>query len=195
VSEELPPAVRLMLRAGEFAGVGPFAAVAGTIAQLAAEAALDAGARNVVIENGGDIALAGERNFRVGIFAGEASFSGRLALEFFPDDLPAGACTSSGKVGHSISVGDADAVTVIADEASIADAAATAIANEVQGSGEEPVKRGLRRARRIRGVRGCIILKGSVLGAAGDLPKLVPASPESVELANVGNRYWLRNWE
>ena len=170
--EELPRVVELMVRAGQTAGVGPFAAVAGAIAQLALEGAKEAGAVNVVVENGGDIALDGRREFSVGIFAGDHPLSGKLALSLTPAELPAGVCTSSGTVGPSLNFGWADAVTVISDEASLSDAAATSISNEVRGEAEEAVGRGLERAREIPGVRGCLILFGDRVGAVGRLPRL-----------------------
>ncbi|MCQ8898035.1 MAG: UPF0280 family protein [Hadesarchaea archaeon] len=170
--EELPRVVELMVRAGQTAGVGPFAAVAGAIAQLALEGAKEAGAVNVVVENGGDIALDGRRGFSVGIFAGDHPLSGKLALSLTPAELPAGVCTSSGTVGPSLNFGWADAVTVISDEASLSDAAATSISNEVRGEAEEAVGKGLERAREIPGVRGCLILFGDRVGAVGRLPRL-----------------------
>lgn len=170
--EELPRTVELMVRAGEVAGVGPFASVAGAIAQRALEGAREAGGVNVVVENGGDIALDGRREFSVGIFAGSHPLSGRIALVLTPRELPAGVCTSSGTVGPSLSFGWAEAVTVVSDEASLSDAAATSISNEVRGEAEEAVGRGLDRAREIPGVRGCLILYGGKVGAVGKLPRL-----------------------
>ena len=170
--ERLPRVVELMVEAGRKAGVGPFAAVAGAIAQLALEGAKEAGAVNAVVENGGDIALDGRREFSVGILAGEHPLSGRLVLSLSPAELPAGVCTSSGTVGPSLSFGWADAVTVISDEAALADAAATSISNEVRGEAEEAVGRGLDRAREIPGVRGCLILFRDRVGAVGRLPSL-----------------------
>jgi hypothetical protein len=44
-----------------------------------------------------------------------------------------GVCTSSGKIGHSISFGKADAVMVACKDAALADAYATAYCNRVSG--------------------------------------------------------------
>jgi len=170
--EKLPSVVELMVRAGEAAGVGPFASVAGAIAQLALEGAKEAGGINVVVENGGDIALDGRRRFLVGIFAGDHPLSGRIALALGPGELPAGVCTSSGRVGPSLSLGWAEAVTVVSDEASLSDAAATSICNEVRGEAEEGIGRGLEKAKEIEGIRGCLILYGGRVGAVGRLPPL-----------------------
>lgn len=169
-----PRVIQLMLKAGEIANVGPFAAVAGAVSQVASEAAVEAGAKNVVIDNGGDISIIGDREFRVGIYAGEAKISGRIGFLLTKSDLPAGVCTSSGTVGHSMSFGMADAVVVVADEASVADAAATAVANEVRGEDvEQSIKRGLDRAGDISPIRGCLIVRKSHVGTTGRLPKLL----------------------
>ena len=187
---EHPKIIELMLRAGELAGVGPFAAVAGAISQVAAEAAIDAGAKNVLIENGGDIAIAGNRDFRVGIFAGDAEGSEKIGFLVEARELPLGICTSSGTVGHSLSFGHADAAVVIAREASVADAAATAIANEVKGGDvKSSIERGLSRARRIPEIRGCLIVREKHIGTWGRLPRLIRVAPESQELSVTSKRY------
>lgn len=169
-----PKVIELMLRAGEIANVGPFAAVAGSISQIASDAALEAGARSVLVENGGDISIAGNREFRVGLYAGDSKISGKVGFLFRPKDLPAGVCTSSGTVGPSMSFGEADAVTVIADEASVADAAATSVANEVGGADVGlSIARGLDRADEIPEVRGCLIVRAKGVGTTGKLPELI----------------------
>ncbi len=185
-----PRVVNLMLRASEIAGTGPFAAVAGSISQVAAEAGASTGANNILVDNGGDIAIIGDREFRVGIYAGDSPISKSFALLVRPEDLPGGICTSSGSVGHSVSFGDADAVVVVADEASVADAAATSIANVVTGGDAwSSIKRGLDRSRRIQEIRGCLIVRGPHIGAWGKLPKLVGASPEDEGISAISKRY------
>jgi len=185
-----PRVIELMLRAGELAEVGPFAAVAGAISQVAAEAALNAGAKNVLVENGGDITIIGARDFRVGVFAGDAKGSGKIGFLVRAGELPIGICTSSGTVGHSLSFGDADAVVAVAHEASIADAAATSIANEVKGEDiKSSIEQGLGRAKCIREIRGCLIARGDCIGTWGELPELIKVTPESQELLNTREKY------
>jgi hypothetical protein len=185
-----PRVIELMLRAGELAEVGPFAAVAGAISQVAAEAALNAGAKNVLVENGGDITIIGARDFRVGVFAGDAKGSGKIGFLVRAGELPIGICTSSGTVGHSLSFGDADAVVAVAHEASIADAAATSIANEVKGEDiKSSIEQGLSRAKCIREIRGCLIARGDCIGTWGELPELIKVTPESQELLNTREKY------
>lgn len=171
--DEYPEIINMMLRASEIAETGPFSAVAGSISQLASEAGVKFGSGNVLVDNGGDISIIGEKDFNVGIHAGASSLSGGLALSLKARDLPIGICTSSSSVGHSMSFGNADAVVIVAKEASIADAVATAVANEVKGGDtESSINNGLGMADDIPEINGCIIIKGSHIGMVGRLPKI-----------------------
>lgn len=108
----------------------PMAAVAGTIADAVADWLFFSGSTKVVVDNGGDIAIrltAGE-TVSVGIRPGinHLDISHVLNLD---DRKPSWGVTTSGRGGRSLTRGIASAVTVIAENASIADAAATSIAN------------------------------------------------------------------
>lgn len=172
VGAEVPGVVKLMAEAGRLADVGPMAAVAGTLAQLAVEDAVAAGAKNIVVENGGDIFIHGNRPYTVAIHAGESPLSNKIALEIDVTRLPLGVCTSSATVGPSLSFGEADAVTVLAKSGALADAAATAICNETKGGPEDGIKTGLRRAKVVRGLSAALIIYGKYVGSWGDLPKM-----------------------
>lgn len=168
-----PEIIYLMKKASEIAKTGPFAAVAGSISELATRAGLDAGAGSMLVDNGGDIAMAGDRDFKVGVWAGESSISGRLVFSVDSKNLPRGICTSSGTVGHSLSFGDAEAVVVNAKKPSIADAAATAVANIVEGKDiENSIKKGLNRADDIKEINGCLIIREESVGQVGKLPEI-----------------------
>ena len=128
---DAPEPVRRMLAAARTAGVGPMAAVAGTIAQWVGESALAIG-REVAVENGGDIYLNMKTCFIIGIYAGSSPLSDRIGIRIDPLETPMGVGTSSATVGHSWSYGKADAACVLADNASLADAAATALGNRAK---------------------------------------------------------------
>lgn len=122
-----------MALAAKKASVGPMAAVAGAIAWAGVDAMMEAGARFAVIDNGGDIAILNrDRPVRVGIHAGMAPLSGRLAFVIPPQDSLHAVCTSSATVGPSISFGVSDAVSVFSDNPALADAWATALCNELR---------------------------------------------------------------
>ena len=78
---------------------------------------------------------------------------------------PLGVCTSSGTVGPSLSFGKADAVCVLSKSAALADAAATAIGNIIQG--EKDIESGLEMGREIEGVSGTLIIVGEKIGVWG----------------------------
>lgn len=108
----------------------PMAAVAGTIADAVADWLFSRGPTRVVVDNGGDIAirLAAGETVAVGIRPQvdrlDISHIARL-----DDRRSSWGVTTSGLGGRSFTRGIASAVTAIAANASIADAAATAIAN------------------------------------------------------------------
>lgn len=165
-----PPLVRGMLAAGRAADTGPMAAVAGAIAQAVAQDLLGLSPA-VAVENGGDIYLALGREATVGIWAGQSPISGKLGLKLAAEAMPVAVCTSSGTVGHSLSLGRADAATVVAADAALADAAATALGNRVQGKAD--LGAALEWVRSVPGVLGALVIVGNQLAAWGEI-ELIP---------------------
>ena len=168
---DAPEVARRMARAAALVGVGPMAAVAGAMAQCAAEAGLAAGADEVIVDNGGDIYLRAVEPVVVGLYAGGAAVADQLAFSLQPDDTPIAICSSSGKMGHSLSLGRCDLATVVAQDAALADAAATQAANLVQRPSD--VTAALNRIAAIGGIAGVLIAKADQVGLAGRLPSLV----------------------
>jgi ApbE superfamily uncharacterized protein (UPF0280 family) len=162
---DAPPVVSAMLHAARCAGVGPMAAVAGAIAEHVG-ADLLADTSDVIIENGGDLFIATTKKRRIGTFAGTSSFSGKIFFDI-PSDTRLGICTSSGTVGYSFSYGRADAVTVIAPSAALADAAATAVCNRIVKP--EDIEGALAFARQVPGVSGVLAVIGEDMGMWGCL--------------------------
>ena len=99
-----PPLVRAMLAAGNAAGTGPMAAVAGAIAQAVGMDLAPLADGEVMVENGGDIYLEATREVTVGLEAGDSPISGRLGISIAPEAMPLCLGTSSGTVGHSLSL-------------------------------------------------------------------------------------------
>jgi ApbE superfamily uncharacterized protein (UPF0280 family) len=158
--------VKEMLAAAQKCGTGPMAAVAGAIAEQVGLALLEESSE-VVVENGGDCFIKVHSPLQVSIFAGRSGLSESVALQVLPEGTGLGVCTSSGTVGHSLSFGKADAVTVIAPSAALADAAATMICNQVQS--ESDIQRALAFAQEIEEVRGVVIIFGDQIGAWGEV--------------------------
>ncbi|MCE5213289.1 MAG: UPF0280 family protein [Methanobacterium sp.] len=182
IIEDAPLIVKMMVRAARKAEVGPMASVAGTISQLSMGFLLKEGANYAIVDNGGDVALKTNKKVNIGLYAGESSLSGRIGFRINHKKTPMGICTSSGTVGHSVSFGRADSVTVFADEASIADALATSIANEVKGLlDSDAVGNGLSRADDFREyMRGVMIIVGESAGIVGKIPQLVKTDAKVV---------------
>ena len=109
-----------MDRAARLVGVGPMAAVAGSMAQFAAEAGLDAGAGEVIVENGGDIYLHVSESVIIGLHTGETKIKDQLAFSLNAEDTPISICSSSGTMGHSMSKGECDLATAVAKDAALA---------------------------------------------------------------------------
>jgi ApbE superfamily uncharacterized protein (UPF0280 family) len=119
----------------------PMISVAGSVAQEVLAAMTRATPlRRAYVNNGGDIALhlAGEATFKIGM-AGPAG-DGLGSVEITAGDPVRGIATS-GQQGRSLSLGIADSVTVLAASASMADAAATQIANAVDLPGHPCIRR------------------------------------------------------
>ena len=161
------PAIAVqMADAAKIAGVGPMAAVAGAMAEaVGTELARHSG--EIIIENGGDIFLRTKKKRRIGIFAGQSPFSGKIALEILPELSPLGICTSSGTVGHSLSLGKADAAVILSGSAALADAVATATGNLVQKP--DDVQTALEFAANIPGILGVVVIKDDKLAAWGKI--------------------------
>lgn len=169
-----PPLARRMAAAAALAGVGPMAAVAGAIAQVTVEALVAAGARHVVVDNGGDLVMRIDRPLTIGIFTGPAAIRD-IALRFEPRPGIFSVCTSSGTVGHSLSFGRADAATVVAESGCLADAMATALGNRVKEASGQAVERAIRETL-TDGIEGLLVVAGEHLGTGGMLPPLVRAA-------------------
>ncbi len=166
VPDSAPLIVKSMTEAAEMAGVGPMAAVAGTIAEYVGKDLLNH-VSEIVVENGGDIFIKTAEPRRIGIFAGRSPLSEKVALTIYPEQTPMGVCTSSGTVGPSFSFGKADASVILSANTSLADAAATAVGNIIQT--DKDIQKGIAKARKISGVVGVVIIKGTKIGIWGNV--------------------------
>lgn len=124
--------------------VTPMAAVAGSVADevLAAMRSVAPDLQKIWVNNGGDIAihLSGAATFEAAMVADPATGheAGRVTLRA---GYGIGGIATSGRHGRSLSLGIADAVTVLANDAASADVAATLIANAVDLPGHPAIRR------------------------------------------------------
>jgi len=169
--EDAPLIIKEMARASQMAGVGPMSAVAGAIAEAVGKDLLSYSS-DLIVENGGDIFLKISKKRLVGLYAGQQSpFTGRIALEIKPEETPLGICTSSATVGHSLSLGSADAVVVLSPSTPLADAMATAIGNMVKNVDDIP--KAIQRAQNMEVLHGIAIIKDEKIAIWGKM-KIVP---------------------
>ncbi len=128
-----PEVVRKMIEAAqkmEAADLTPMAAVAGAASDAVADYCIAKGGTKIIVDNGGDVALRlkGDETARVGIKTeiGAQQPGYLLAIRA---GMGVGGVATSGLGGRSFTKGIASAVTVVAESAALADAAATVIAN------------------------------------------------------------------
>jgi uncharacterized protein len=170
VHRSAPLLVKRMAEAAFAAGVGPMASVAGAIAEFVA-IGLTSHSREVVVENGGDDFLVLARERIVAIHAGDSPLSDQVGLRVGPLDTPLAVATSSATVGPSVSLGIADAVTVLAHSGALADAVASAAGNRVHHA--EDIQAAIEVAASVPGIVGAVIVVGGAMGAWGGID-LVP---------------------
>jgi hypothetical protein len=162
--------VRRMIEASKMAGVGPMASVAAAIAACAVRAMLEGGSF-AVVDNGGDVVMHSYEKLRFGIYTPRNL---NLGFEINPKGFYS-ICTSSGTVGHSISFGYADAVTILSESPEVADSLATRIGNEVkEWFGKQEIASLLEKFwRQYRDrIDGILIIKGEIIGKIGNVPRL-----------------------
>lgn len=175
---QAPEIVQSMIWASKLAGVGPMAAVAGTIAAVIGRKFDPEMVPELIIENGGDIYLRSRKERVVALFSGVKSpFAGKLGVLMPPHPEGIGICTSSGMLGPSLSFGKADAVTIIASEASLADAAATAGANRVKDSND--LSETISFLQKIPGIRGILLVKDQKFAVWGEV-ELAPIKVSNI---------------
>ena len=129
-----------MCESGQFAHVGPFAGVAGTIAQYIAtkihcylkEKDI---CPDIIVENGGDIYAFSSKERYIGIMANPEEKC-MLGLKIAKEQFPLAVCSSSATIGHSLSFGQGDLALILAKNGSLADTLATRYGNLLRSKGD-----------------------------------------------------------
>jgi hypothetical protein len=157
------PIVTDMIEASQKTAIGPMGAVAGAMAKQIGKM-ITLHSTEVIIENGGDIFLQSDKTRRIALYTNNEHFK-NLGLKIKPYWKALGICTSSGTMGHSLSFGKADSVTVISENPALADAAATALGNRIQDASN--IENGLEWVKNVPGVLGALIIVQDKMGAWG----------------------------
>ncbi len=164
----------------------PMAAVAGTFSDLVKEAVVAAGSDRVVVNNGGDIALhlgPGGPPFKVGIVSDLGKGMVTHVMNASPE-AGAGGVATSGLGGRSLTKGVASAVTVTAQCGSLADAAATAIANAVNCQHDSVERCLAQELDHLTDIPGCLVTR-----RVGRLPASSVREALSAGLERAGQLY------
>ncbi len=169
---EKPLVAKMMAEATQKAEVGPMAAVAGAIADLAVQDMLKTGCQVAVVENGGEIMAQSNQPVDVAVAAGDEPLSRRFGFRL--TEFPIGVATSSGRFSHAFSFGDAEAAIIFCKDATLADAAATAVGNVVKGDDAQAgIQAGIKRGMSIEGVDGVMVIYKGEVGTAGKIPQII----------------------
>ncbi len=161
---EYPPIINEMIKKSAVFGVGPMASVAGAVCDYAGRKLMGE-CSTIIIENGGDIFIKSDHDTIVGIYARDRFLSDRLRLKISHKHTPCGICSSSGVLGHSLSLGKTDLATAVATTAIAADAAATALANRI--SSAKDIQAAIDDFKNLAGIRGLLAVKDRKIGIWG----------------------------
>ncbi|MFX1498707.1 MAG: UPF0280 family protein [Promethearchaeota archaeon] len=170
--------IKLMAQAAILCDVGPMATVAGAFVDLMLNVMKDRNNESdelkvALIENGGEVAVDSMKSMKIALFAGNNKLNINIGFLIKKKDCPIGIATSSATIGHAISLGEADAVTIFAKNATIADGAATKICNLVKGNDiESSIKKGLNAADDLTDIFGAFITRQNKIGITGKIPEM-----------------------
>jgi ApbE superfamily uncharacterized protein (UPF0280 family) len=181
--------IKLMMDASFKCNVGPMATVAGALADIMLESMISTETRDfepakiALVENGGEIAIDSEKSMRVALYAGDNKLNSNLGFLIKKEDCPIGIATSSATIGHAISLGQSDAVTIFAKNATLADGFATAIGNLVKGVDiEKSIKKALDAVNDFDDILGAFICRGNNVGHIGKIPQMIKIEGDREEM-------------
>ncbi len=160
-----PDIVRRMYIAAQCVGVGPFAAVAGCVAQIIAELHAHESSE-LIVENGGDVYLYSQKERVVGILS-DPEQNASLGLLLHKEDFPVALCSSSATIGHSLSLGQGELALVRAKDAALADALATALGNRLRTA--KDIQSVLEFGQTIPGIDGILVQCDAAIGVWGSM--------------------------
>ena len=157
----VPAIVKKMAEASELVGVGPMAGVAGAINYFLGKKLKELGITEFMIENGGDVYVSSARSVTLAVITGKPEIDGKLGISILPGEW--GVCSSSSKIGHSLSFGNTTIATVICKDPVVSDCAATYLGNSKT---EREFISKARKLKEIEGVLGLLngrfVIQGNV---------------------------------
>ncbi len=157
--------VKWMCESSIKANVGPMAAVAGAIDRYVMEHLISSGCEHAILDNDGDIAMISNDPVVTILYSGEEDLP-LLTITLEPCGEMLSICTSSSKVGHSVSLGNCSLASVISYDPALADACATRLGNLCKISPEN----GVEEVNSIEGIIGCFVINNDQIALCGNFP-------------------------
>ena len=176
--------IKRMCDASLLANVGPMASVAGAIGEYCVKKVISEGCEHIVFDNGGDIALYSNKTVNVGLFSENNHFKD-LILKVPGSKEILGICSSSGKIGPSISFGNSSICTVISKNVTLADACATSLGNLITNSEKNTLSESIEKIYSVDEIDGCICIADKNIAMIGDVPELVSGKVEEVLISQI----------
>ena len=162
--------IRSMCKASTCACVGPMASVAGAVLSHTLETVIDTRTGNIIIDNGGDIAFISTKTVYISMNSNNP-YIDDIVFEILPHPGIYSVCSSSGHMGHSISLGNSDISTVFSMDPILADACATALGNLIQS--QEDLASATELISSIDGIDGCLAACDGRVSICGCMPRIV----------------------
>ena len=111
----------------------------------------------------------------IGVFSGDDKFKD-IAFSIPPTDRVFSICSSSGKVGPSVSFGNSGICTVFSNDPVLADCCATAFGNMIREGTSEEMSQASEDIASIDDVSGCVCVSNGLIAMCGDIPEMVSVS-------------------
>jgi len=170
VKSDAPALIGEMARASNEAGVGPMVCMTGALVEaIATDLAADS--RELIVSCEGDVFVVGERTGSYLVEPG-GGVGGGVAVRLHSHGSAA-LFSSAGRHQLDPYIGKAKAVGVVADHGATASAAGSAMGYAMHRAHD--VERALEAARRIKGVRGAVVVTDERIGMWGDIEITSPA--------------------
>jgi len=166
IEEDAPPIIEELGKYSHRLGIGPFAGVAGAIAQFVGEELMKV-SPEVIVENGGDLFLKLEKIRKVGVVFYEPGRENILRIKIKPQNTPLGISSSSSKIGHSLSLGNVDLSCILARNSILSDMCATLLGNIIKTKKDVPSA--FKFIKKIEGVKGALVIVEGEISVWGDV--------------------------
>lgn len=161
-----PDIIKKMIKTSSAVNVGPMACVAGAVSQEVGKILLRY-CSECIVENGGDIFLKVDRDTSLGLYVGKDHPLNNLNIILKRSNKPYGICTSSAKVGPSLSFGSSDTSLIISHDAYFSDCLASACGNIIKN--EQDLKKAVDLAKGFEETVGCCFICNEKVAFWGDI--------------------------